>query len=85
MHNGADSRLTEAFILHAMRPALDAVERHWREEWRAGVAGKDEALCHGALIIVGNRKQDKVFSNGTCSISPRKCDLPTQPPCTPLQ
>ena len=65
MHNGADSRLTEAFLQHALRPALDAVERHWRNNWRAGAApGGDAALCHGALVIVGNRKQDKFFSNG---------------------
>ncbi|EIW57361.1 ClpP/crotonase [Trametes versicolor FP-101664 SS1] len=64
MHNGADSRLTETFILKAFKPALDIVERHWRENWRTGQAKKDEKLCKGALIIVGNRKQDKFFSNG---------------------
>lgn len=66
MHNGADSRLTDAFILQAFKPALDIVERHWRENWRTGQAKKDEKLCRGALIIVGNRKQDKFFSNGWC-------------------
>ena len=69
MHNGADSRLTTEFILHAFKPALDAVEHHWRENWRAGIAKKEEALCHGSLIIVGNRKQDKFFSNGTLELS----------------
>lgn len=68
MHNGDDSRLTDTFILHAFKPALDAVERHWRANWREGVARKDAALCHGALLIVGNRKQDKFFSNGASSI-----------------
>lgn len=66
MHNGADSRLTDVFILKAFKPALDIVERHWRENWREGQAKKDEKLCRGALIIVGNRKQDKFFSNGGC-------------------
>ncbi|KAI1797306.1 ClpP/crotonase [Ganoderma leucocontextum] len=64
MHNGADNRLTEIFLTQAMKPALDAVERHWRENWRAGVASKDEKLTPGAVILVGNTKQDKFFSNG---------------------
>ncbi|KAH9856516.1 ClpP/crotonase [Lenzites betulinus] len=64
MHNGADTRLTDVFILQAFKPALDVVEKHWRENWRAGQAKKDESLCKGALVIVGNRKQDKFFSNG---------------------
>ena len=69
MHNGADNRLTDVFIMQAMKPALDTVERHWRENWRAGQARKDESLCKGALILVGNRKQDKFFSNGTCYVA----------------
>lgn len=64
MHNGDDNRLTDVFLTKALNPALDAVEKHWRENWRAGVAKKDGALCTGAVIIVGNRKQDKFFSNG---------------------
>ncbi|KAI0749508.1 ClpP/crotonase [Daedaleopsis nitida] len=64
MHNGEDNRLTDVFITKALNPALDAVEKHWRENWRAGVAKKDGGLCTGAVIIVGNRKQDKFFSNG---------------------
>ncbi|KAI0671547.1 ClpP/crotonase [Trametes maxima] len=64
LHNGADSRLTDVLILQAFKPALDVVEKHWRENWRAGQAKKDDALRKGALIIVGNRKQDKFFSNG---------------------
>ncbi|KAI9000527.1 ClpP/crotonase [Trametes punicea] len=64
LHNGVDSRLTDTLILRGILPALDTVERHWRENWRAGQAKKDDHLCKGALIIVGNRKQDKFFSNG---------------------
>ncbi|TBU32558.1 ClpP/crotonase [Dichomitus squalens] len=64
MHNGADNRLTDVFLTQAFRPALDAVERHWRENWRAGVGKKDEKLTHGAVVLVGNTKQDKFFSNG---------------------
>ncbi|KAI0768110.1 ClpP/crotonase [Trametes elegans] len=64
LHNGADSRLTDVLLTQALKPALDIVERHWRENWRAGQAKGDEALCKGALVIVGNRKQDKFFSNG---------------------
>ena len=62
---GADNRLTETFVTQALKPALDTVERHWRENWRAGRAKQDENLLKGALILVGNRKQDKFFSNGT--------------------
>ena len=85
MHNGDDNRLTDVFITQAMKPALDTVEKHWRANWKAGQAKKDESLTKGALILVGNRKQDKFFSNGTCSISLRKYDLPTQPSFTPLR
>ena len=67
MHNGAENRMTERFIVHGLGPALDAVERAWRANWRAGVAQKKPELCHGALMIVGNRGQDKFFSNGESS------------------
>ena len=68
MHNGADNRLTDVFLTQALKPALDTVERHWRENWRAGAAKKDEKLTHGAVILVGNRKQDKFFSNGAAHV-----------------
>ena len=64
MHNGDDSRFTEKFISHALMPALDAVERHWRENWRAARAAKDKNGGRGTLIIVGKRGQNKFFSNG---------------------
>ncbi|TFY65103.1 hypothetical protein EVJ58_g2194 [Rhodofomes roseus] len=64
MHNGDDSRFTEKFINKAMMPALDAVERHWRENWRAARAAKDKEGGKGTLIIVGKRTQNKFFSNG---------------------
>ena len=64
MHNGDDSRITEKFITHAMMPALDAVERHWRENWRAARAAKDKNGGRGTLVIVGKRGQNKFFSNG---------------------
>jgi len=40
-------------LTEALPPAIDLVEREWREK------GGD-----GALVIVGNTKQDKFFSNG---------------------
>ena len=71
MHNGEDNRLTHALINSALKPALDVVEAEWRESWRAAqsagrkkadaLAGKDG---RGALILIGNRSQDKFFSNG---------------------
>lgn len=63
-HNGDDSRLTHEFIAKAFMPALDAVERSWRQSWREAVRSKNKEGGRGALIIVGNRKQNKFFSNG---------------------
>ena len=45
-------------------PALDIVERGWRERQRAAVKSKVLEEGKGALIIVGKRDQDKFFSNG---------------------
>ncbi|KZT59173.1 ClpP/crotonase [Calocera cornea HHB12733] len=58
LHNGADSRLTRHLLQEAFLPALDAVESDWKRSLKAG--GKGDA----ALVIVGNTKQDKFFSNG---------------------
>ncbi|EJU04666.1 ClpP/crotonase [Dacryopinax primogenitus] len=57
LHNGDDSRLTRTFLEEGFMPLLDLVEEEWRRELKAG---KGEA----ALVIVGNTKQDKFFSNG---------------------
>ena len=69
LHNGDDSRLTHEFIGQAVLPALDEVERSWRQQWREAAKTKSKEGGRGALIIVGNRKQNKFFSNGksTCS------------------
>ncbi|KIM84302.1 hypothetical protein PILCRDRAFT_818642 [Piloderma croceum F 1598] len=64
LHNGEDSRLTTVMIDHAIKPALDAVERHWREQWRSAQNVKGKEGAKGALVIVGKRSQDKFFSNG---------------------
>jgi len=49
-----------------LKPALNTVEKDWRESWRIYMrdqkVNKDEGK--GALIIVGRRDQDKFFSNG---------------------
>jgi len=66
MHNGADNRLTKDMCM-AMVPALDIVEKAWRDVWRATSADKsdkEKARASGALIITANRKQQKFFSNG---------------------
>lgn len=62
--NGEDSRLDEHFVSKALMPALDAIERHWREGWRTAQAQNDKEGGRGALILVGNRGQNKFFSNG---------------------
>jgi len=64
LHNGQDNRLTDVLVDDGLKPALDTVERHWREEWRESKKSKDKARGKGALIIVGKRGQDKFFSNG---------------------
>lgn len=64
LHNGQDSRLTEELIDHGLKPALDAVEKHWREQWRAAQNSEGKEGGQGAVIIVGRRDQNKFFSNG---------------------
>jgi Delta3-Delta2-enoyl-CoA isomerase len=64
LHNGQDNRLTETMVTDGLMPALDAVEKSWREKWRAARAASDANAGGGALIIVGRRDQDKFFSNG---------------------
>ena len=64
MHNGEDNRLTSELLNNGLKPALDAVEKHWREGWRISQAAKDKDGGKGAVIIVGRRDQDKFFSNG---------------------
>ncbi|KIM39981.1 hypothetical protein M413DRAFT_446881 [Hebeloma cylindrosporum] len=64
LHNGFDNRLTAELILKGIMPALDIVEREWRERQRAALKSKVLEEGKGALIIVGKRDQDKFFSNG---------------------
>ncbi|KAF9064176.1 ClpP/crotonase-like domain-containing protein [Rhodocollybia butyracea] len=66
LHNGQDSLLTHELINQGLKPALNAVEKTWRESWRLHnkdqQANKDEGK--GTLIVVGRKDQDKFFSNG---------------------
>jgi len=64
LHNGADNRLTFHFIDEAVMPLLDQVEKDWRTAYRAAQKTPDRKGAEGALVIVGNRSQDKFFSNG---------------------
>lgn len=64
LHNGQDARLTVELVDQGLKPALDAAEKHWRQQWRAAQKAKDKEGGKGALIIVGRRDQDKFFSNG---------------------
>jgi hypothetical protein len=76
LHNGEDNRLTAVMIDHAIKPALDAVERHWRGQWRSAQNVKGKEGAKGALIIVGKQSQDKFFSNGAliCALTKRMGD-----------
>ena len=73
LHNGADSRLSTELITGGLLPALDIVERDWRNVWRAARAAKDKTGGRGSLILVGNRSQDKFFSNGMYSDIALRC------------
>ncbi|KDQ57235.1 hypothetical protein JAAARDRAFT_70164 [Jaapia argillacea MUCL 33604] len=64
LHNGEDSRLTTTLIDQGLKPALDAVEKHWRNDRTKAMAAADKNGGKGALIIVGKRNQSKFFSNG---------------------
>lgn len=64
LHNGADNRLNGRVLREGFIPALNAVEREWRLEAAAARKAKLEKAGHGSLVIVGNRSQDKFFSNG---------------------
>ncbi|KAI0734252.1 ClpP/crotonase-like domain-containing protein [Fomitopsis betulina] len=50
LRNGEDSRINETLIDKALHPALDIVERDWRERWRAARATQDKAGGCGALV-----------------------------------
>jgi len=72
LHNGVHNVLTLGFINDAIRPALDVVEREWRESLKAAKAkGKSASPDEGkgALIIIGKRDQNKFFSNGKANLS----------------
>ncbi|KAI0032518.1 ClpP/crotonase [Vararia minispora EC-137] len=70
IHNPPDNRLTRAVIAFGLSPALDQVEREWRNIRTSVQAARqrgieqNENIGSGALIIVGMRGQDKFFSNG---------------------
>lgn len=68
LHNGVDNRLTHTLINEGLKPALDAVEKDWRELRNAARAkadtAKDPHAGAGALVILGKKNQDKFFSNG---------------------
>ncbi|KAJ7242774.1 ClpP/crotonase-like domain-containing protein [Mycena haematopus] len=64
LHNGQDNRLIPNLVDHALKPALDAVELHWRKQWREAQNSKEKTGGNGAVIIVGRKDQDKFFSNG---------------------
>lgn len=78
LHNGEDNRMSHDLIDRALKPALDIVEREWRDQWRdaqASSASKvkepaNKSAGRGALIIIGKRDQNKFFSNGLCPKDP---------------
>jgi hypothetical protein len=73
IHSPPDNRLTKHVVVQGLVPALNCVEREWRELYRAAQAAQrdgtqvEKSLGSGALVIVGLRGQDKFFSNGIVS------------------
>jgi len=63
LKNGSDNRLTGEMCQQVISPALDVVEKEWRDQWRNGDADVKGARA-GALIITGRLDQEKFFSNG---------------------
>jgi len=64
IHNGNDNRLTQPLLLEGISPALDIVERNWREVSRHAKKNGEADAGRGCLIIIGKRSQNKFFSNG---------------------
>jgi len=64
LHNGVDNRLTDRLITQALLPALDLVEKEWRNRRRSEMQDKQKNAGKGALILSGAHNQDKFFSNG---------------------
>ncbi|KAF8580264.1 ClpP/crotonase [Ramaria rubella] len=64
LRNGLDNRLTAQFLQKAFLPALDHVELAWRNARKIGKEQRDPYAGKGALVITGNLKQNKFFSNG---------------------
>jgi hypothetical protein len=48
-------------IDRALKPALDVVEKHWREQWRAAQKAQGKKGAKGALIIIGKAKPRKIL------------------------
>ncbi|KZV84657.1 ClpP/crotonase [Exidia glandulosa HHB12029] len=64
LHYGTDNRLAERVLREGLTPALDIVERDWRESTAKARKAGDKQAGHGSLVIVGKRDQEKFFSNG---------------------
>lgn len=64
LHNGEDSRLSVNLLRDGLSPALDIVEKEWRNSLTQVLNSKDKSPAKAALIIVGKQNQDKFFSNG---------------------
>lgn len=58
--NGSDNRLTGDMCQQVILPALDIVEKEWRDQWRNGDADVKGARA-GALILTGRLDQEKFF------------------------
>jgi len=64
LHSGVDNRLTDRLITEALLPALNLVEKEWRNRRRSEMHNKQKDAGKGALILSGAHNQDKFFSNG---------------------
>ncbi|KDQ15206.1 hypothetical protein BOTBODRAFT_174054 [Botryobasidium botryosum FD-172 SS1] len=62
LRNGPDNRLAEQVLLDVIAPALDRIELDWRNTRRKG--SDSEEWAPAALILTGDLRQNKFFSNG---------------------
>lgn len=56
--------MVKGLINDAFKPALQIVEREWRNERTEGRAKQNKNAGTAALVIVGRLDQEKFFSNG---------------------
>ncbi len=75
LRNGRDNRLTGEMCREVISPALDVVEKEWRETRNKAIAEGTKGAGAGSLVITGPQDQMKFFRyDGHCSRGVRAPD-----------